>query len=82
MKRIFIIVLALFFSQDFTAQERPTQRRNQDFLPNITLKGKVMDTETGMPLEYATISMISKRENKAVDGKYTVILARTNSHCY
>ena len=38
---------------------------------DITIKGKIIDKETNLPLEYATISFFSKRENKVVDGCIT-----------
>ena len=38
---------------------------------NITIKGKVLDADTKQPLEYATVSFFSYKENKIVDGIIT-----------
>lgn len=38
---------------------------------NILITGKVIDKETKLPLEYATISFFSLKENKVVDGGIT-----------
>lgn len=38
---------------------------------NITIKGKVIDADTKQPLEYATVSFFSYKENKIVDGIIT-----------
>lgn len=37
----------------------------------ITISGKVLDTDTKAPLEYATIAFFSKKQNKIVDGGIT-----------
>jgi len=39
----------------------------------VTVSGKIIDVETKQPLEYATISFISKKENKVVTGGITDI---------
>jgi len=39
--------------------------------PAITIQGRVIDTETSAPLEFATISIFSKRDDKIVGGGIT-----------
>ncbi|NNK86897.1 MAG: TonB-dependent receptor [Flavobacteriaceae bacterium] len=38
---------------------------------NVTVKGKVIEKDTGQPLEYATVSFFSKRSNKIITGGIT-----------
>lgn len=45
---------------------------------DITIKGKVIDKENNLPLEYATISFFSKSENKIVDGGITDVNGEFN----
>lgn len=46
---------------------------NANIDKNITIKGKVIDGDTKQPLEYATVSFFSYKENKIVDGIITDI---------
>ncbi|MCF7560047.1 TonB-dependent receptor [Sabulilitoribacter multivorans] len=62
------IVTSLFFVSFFYAQPKEP---NVVFDKNITVKGKVVDKETQLPLEYASIAFFSKKENKIVDGGIT-----------
>ena len=54
----FVAILQLFFSIAINAQSKP----------NATIAGKVFDKSTGQPLEYATITLISKQSGKTVNG--------------
>jgi ferric enterobactin receptor len=54
----FIAILQFLFSIGVTAQSKP----------NTTIAGKVYDKSTGQPLEYATITLISKQSGKTVNG--------------
>ncbi len=54
----FLVVIQLFFIIDLSAQTKP----------NSTISGKVLDKSTNGPLEYATISLISKLSGKVVTG--------------
>lgn len=66
IKRYLLIFAVLFLSANvFSAEEKPVESSGG------TLKGFVFDVNANQPLEYATISMISKREGKAVDGTIT-----------
>ncbi|NND50766.1 MAG: TonB-dependent receptor [Flavobacteriaceae bacterium] len=40
-------------------------------LKNVTVSGKVVEKDTGQPLEYATISFYSRRANKVITGGIT-----------
>ncbi len=54
----FLVIIQLFFIIDLSAQTKP----------NTTISGKVLDKSTNGPLEYATISLISKPSGKVVTG--------------
>src|SRR5674476_768972 len=55
---IFIVILHLFLCIIVNAQSKP----------NGSLSGKVFDKSTNQPLEYATISLISKPSGKIITG--------------
>jgi len=55
---IFIIILHFFLCIIVSAQSKL----------NGTLSGKVFDKSTNQPLEYATISLISKQSGKTITG--------------
>ena len=63
MRKILALVILLLIS--FTAQSQRPERTE------VTVTGKVIDVDTKQPLEYATISFISRRENKVVTGGIT-----------
>ena len=63
MRKILLLVIILLIS--FTAQSQRPERTE------VTVTGKVIDVETKQPLEYATISFISRRENKIAAGGIT-----------
>lgn len=50
-----------FFTQELNAQAE------------ATITGKVIDNDTGQPLEYATVSFFSKQENRIITGGITDI---------
>jgi outer membrane receptor protein involved in Fe transport len=55
---IFIVIIQFFFSIAVSAQSKP----------NTAISGKVFDKSTREPLEYATISIISKQSGKTITG--------------
>jgi outer membrane receptor protein involved in Fe transport len=59
---IFILIIQLFFCFALNAQTKPQSK------PNTTISGKVFDKSTNEPLEYATITLISKMSGKIVTG--------------
>ncbi|WP_299765073.1 TonB-dependent receptor [uncultured Dokdonia sp.] len=63
MKSTIIFVLLLLFV--FSLQAQSPQGKE------ITLSGKVQDKEGAIPLEYATITLINKRNPEAVNGGIT-----------
>ena len=63
MRKIIALVIVLLIS--FSVQSQRPDRTE------VIVTGKVLDQETKQPLEYATISLISKRENKIVTGGIT-----------
>ena len=63
MHKTLALVIILLIS--FKAQSQRPERTE------VTVTGKVIDLETKQPLEYATISFISRRENKVVTGGIT-----------
>jgi len=65
MHKILITVIVLLTSFSVLSQ-RPERTE-------VTVSGKIIDVETKQPLEYATISFISKKENKVVTGGITDI---------
>ncbi len=65
MRKFLALVIVLLIS--INAQSQRPERTE------VTVTGKVIDIETKQPLEYATISFISKREKKVVTGGITDI---------
>jgi ferric enterobactin receptor len=55
---IFVVIIQIFFCIAVNAQSKP----------NGTISGKVFDKSTNQPLEYATISIISKQSGKTITG--------------
>lgn len=68
-KSVSILALALFVTS-LTAQRggRPGGRAGA---PEITVKGKVLDAESQGPLEFATISLFSKKDSSLITGGLT-----------
>jgi len=62
----YILALFLLTFQSFAF----CQNKNQE---EVTISGKVLDKETNLPLEYATISFFNKKENKIETGGITDI---------
>lgn len=62
---IFLILIAGFSISTFAEENNPVEASKG------TLKGYVFDETVNKPLEYATISIISKRDNKVVNGTIT-----------
>nr|WP_321235526.1 TonB-dependent receptor [uncultured Psychroserpens sp.] len=55
-----LLLLLLFFSYTFSFAQK-----------EVTVSGTVIDAEDSIPLEYATISFFSKKENKIITGGIT-----------
>jgi outer membrane receptor protein involved in Fe transport len=55
---VFIVIVQLLYCFPVSAQSKP----------NGTISGKVFDKSTNQPLEYATISIISKQSGKTITG--------------
>lgn len=53
-------------------------QRGQGAAPEVNITGQVIDKETNEPLEYATVSFFSKRQNKIVTGGITDIKGNFN----
>ena len=64
---VFCLSANVFLLQGQRGQGRPGGGER----PEITIKGKVIDTETSSPLEFATISIYSKRDDKIIAGGIT-----------
>ncbi|MEP0264031.1 TonB-dependent receptor [Dokdonia sp.] len=65
MKSFINLIIVLFITQIIHAQQPQGKE--------ITLTGKVQDKEGAIPLEYATITLINKRNPKAINGGITTI---------
>lgn len=63
-----ILVLLLFASVGIQAQRGGGQRGTGEGMIGIKAKGQVIDDNSGMPLEYATISVFSMRDSSLVGG--------------
>jgi outer membrane receptor protein involved in Fe transport len=71
-KTIFVFILSLLVSAVLLSQRpRGGQGGQRGERPEITVKGLVVDQATGNPLEFATISLISKRDSSLVGGGLT-----------
>ncbi|MDO7171314.1 outer membrane beta-barrel protein [Mariniflexile sp. AS56] len=69
MSKILFPLLLLF---TFTLYSHATPKSSKSAADkDITITGKVIDKDTGEPLEYATIAFFSKKDNKIVDGCIT-----------
>ncbi|WP_299554953.1 TonB-dependent receptor [Seonamhaeicola sp.] len=74
MKRLLAICLLFaLFASTATAQPKAKETSNAEFsgIKDAIITGKIIDKETKDPLEYATISFFSKKENKIVAGGIT-----------
>ena len=65
MKTYYLLFYSLHSCNYSFADPDPSDLRKR------TISGKVIDKENGYPLEYATVSFWSVRENKMVDGCIT-----------
>ena len=66
MNKLFTVCLFIGLISLQSYSQRPEQKE-------VTITGKIIDKETKQPLEYATISFFSKRQNKVVTGGITDI---------
>jgi len=67
------ITLSISFSFSQRPEGRPSGRDNFDpnKMPNIVIKGQVLDGETNAPLEFATITINRLRDGEVVTGGLT-----------
>ena len=71
MLKAIVTSITLVFSLLFlNAQSTATTPQNTSN-KNVTITGKVIDIETQLPLEYASVSVFSKQENKIINGGIT-----------
>lgn len=70
MKNAIITFLAFFF---FTINifAQPMQMTEKKGKKSITVKGKIIDKKSKLPLEYATISLLEKTNNSFLNGSIT-----------
>jgi len=66
----FILCIANSYSQPKNLEDSSLNISN---IKDVTITGKVIDKETGEPLEYATVAFFSKKQNKIVTGGITDI---------
>ncbi|MBT8395150.1 MAG: TonB-dependent receptor, partial [Bacteroidia bacterium] len=66
MKKLFLVVFITIFSFNYSFSDP-----DPGVIRKRTISGQVIDKENGYPLEYATISFWSVKENTLVDGCIT-----------
>ena len=72
MDRLFLAFIFLFlYTAKLSAIPKADDIETKSNLKKVTVSGKVIDTETTQPLEYATISFLDAKDNKLVDGTIT-----------
>ena len=70
--QVFLItILCLFISLPSAFTQRPGGGQRSGERPKATIKGKVIDGTTGQPLDYATITILSKKDSSLVTGGIT-----------
>ncbi|MEM9884428.1 MAG: TonB-dependent receptor [Bacteroidota bacterium] len=65
-----LLLLLLFFEISAQAPSGPA-RSGTERIPSIQIVGKVLDGDTGEALEYATVSLFSKKDSSIVEGTIT-----------
>ena len=68
---IFITFFCLFLSLPLAFTQRPGGGARQEERPKAIIKGKVIDGTNGEPLDYATITILSKKDSALVTGGIT-----------
>lgn len=72
MHRLFLAFIFLFlYTVKLNAQPKADDTETRSNLKKVTVSGKVIDTETTQPLEYATISFLDAKDNTLIDGTIT-----------
>ena len=69
IKNIFFAILCLSLSISLNAQDRGQGQKGGS--PEIEIKGKVIDTNSSAPLEFATVSIFKKSDNSLISGGLT-----------
>lgn len=62
-----ILALAMVFAHELSAQTVPGPTSNPNKVP-IEIYGKIIDRDTKLPLEFATISLFSKKDSTLLTG--------------
>lgn len=70
MNKTYLFILLAFTSYTFSQQPTAEQRANYANL-SFTVSGSVTDSETNVPLEYATVTLTSKTNTESVLGGIT-----------
>ena len=68
IKNIFFAIFCLSMSISLNAQDRGQGQKEG---PEIEIKGKVIDTNSSAPLEFATVSIFKKSDNSLISGGLT-----------
>jgi len=69
-KSIFLLVFIIAINS-FSQEKNQQNKQNSERPAIATISGKVIDKANNEPVEFATISVISKKENKTVNGCIT-----------
>ena len=73
MTRLILTLSALILTFQLYAQRPggPPDRRGEGGPPQLEIKGKVLDTSTNTPLEFANVAIFSKRDSSVLTGGLT-----------
>ena len=73
MNKIYLFLLLIITSFSFSQEPNAEQRAKMQQYANLsfTVSGSVTDSETNVPLEYATVTLTSKRDTETVLGGIT-----------
>ena len=66
-----ITILCLFIGIPLAFSQRPGGNQGQGERPKAIIKGKVIDGTTGLPLDYATITILSQKDSSLITGGIT-----------
>lgn len=69
--KIYTLFIVLLTVNIIKAQPPRGLGNGQGQMPSITVKGKILDTQTGKPVEYATVAVVSLRDSSKIFGALT-----------
>lgn len=69
--RLLLTFITLFLTTCYLQAQRPGGGRGAGARSNITIKGLVFDPDAGAPLEFATVTLFSKKDSSIVTGGIT-----------